>query len=325
MSAAADEHVPVMLDRVLALLAPALSSPGAVFVDATLGRAGHARALLDAHPELMLVGVDRDADAIERSRRALASQASRVRLVQARYDEIPEILDGLGYRHVQGALFDLGVSSPQLDQPERGFSYSADAPLDMRMDRGQELTAADVVNTYTAVHLARVLREYGEERYARRIAEAVVRARARAAITSTSRLSDLVRESIPAPARRTGGHPAKRTFQALRIEVNSELAALERALPGVLDALWVHGRIVILAYHSLEDRIVKRALAARVTDTTPAGLPLPLEAGQAEVPAAHPWGGAACRRRDGTQPARHARPAAGSRAGSSVTKAEGIP
>jgi 16S rRNA (cytosine1402-N4)-methyltransferase len=280
VSAAADEHVPVMLDRVLALLAPALSSPGAVFVDATLGRAGHARALLDAHPELMLVGVDRDADAIERSRRALASQASRVTLVQARYDEIPEILDGLGYRHVQGALFDLGVSSPQLDQPERGFSYSADAPLDMRMDRGQELTAADVVNTYTAVHLARVLREYGEERYARRIAEAVVRARARAAITSTSRLSDLVRESIPAPARRTGGHPAKRTFQALRIEVNSELAVLERALPGVLDALWVHGRIVILAYHSLEDRIVKRALAARVTDTTPAGLPLPLEAGR---------------------------------------------
>ncbi len=269
-----------MLDRVLALLAPALSSPGAVFVDATLGRAGHARALLDAHPELMLVGVDRDADAIERSKQALAAQASRVTLVQARYDEIPEILDGLGHRHVQGALFDLGVSSPQLDQPERGFSYSADAPLDMRMDRGQELTAADVVNTYTAVRLARVLREYGEERYARRIAEAVVRTRARAAITSTSRLSDLVRESIPAPARRTGGHPAKRTFQALRIEVNSELAVLERALPGVLDALWVHGRIVILAYHSLEDRIVKRALAARVTDTTPAGLPLPLEAGR---------------------------------------------
>jgi len=269
-----------MLDRVLALLAPALSSPGAVVVDATLGRAGHARALLDAHPGLVLVGVDRDADAIERSRQALASQAGRVTLVQARYDEIPEVLGSLGHRHVQGVLFDLGVSSPQLDEPERGFSYAADAPLDMRMDRAQELTAADVVNTYTAVRLAHVLRDYGEERYARRIAEAVVRARAHAAITSTSRLSDLVRESIPAPARRTGGHPAKRTFQALRIEVNSELAVLERALPGALDALWVNGRIVILAYHSLEDRIVKRAFAARVTDTTPAGLPLPLEAGR---------------------------------------------
>ena len=267
-----------MLDRVLALLAPALNAPGAVLVDATLGRAGHARALLDAHPELVLVGVDRDIDSIERSRQALASQAGRVTIVHARYDEIPEILDGLGYRHAQGVLFDLGVSSPQLDQPERGFSYSADAPLDMRMDRGQELSAADVVNTYPAGQLAHVLRAYGEERYARRIADAVVRARARAAITSTSRLSDIVRASIPAPARRTGGHPAKRTFQALRIEVNSELAVLERALPGALDALWVNGRIVVLAYHSLEDRIVKRALADRVTDTTPPGLPLPLAA-----------------------------------------------
>ena len=220
-------------------------------------------------------------------------------------------------------MFDLGVSSPQLDQPERGFSYSADAPLDMRMDRGQELTAADVVNTYTAVQLARVLREYGEERYARRIAEAVVRARARAAITSTSRLSDIVRESIPAPARRTGGHPAKRTFQALRIEVNSELAALERALPGALDALWVHGRIVILAYHSLEDRIVKRALADRVTDTTPAGLPLPLAAGRPKFRLLTRGAERPCRGRDGTQPARHVGPAAGSGAGGSVMKAKG--
>ncbi len=278
VNAAAHEHVPVLLDRVLALLAPALRFPGAVLVDATVGRAGHARALLDAHPELVLVGVDRDLDAVERSRQALASQAGRVTLVQASYDEIPEILDRLGHRHVQGVLFDLGVSSPQLDQPERGFSYSADAPLDMRMDRGQELTAAAVVNTYTAAQLARVLREYGEERYAHRISSAVVRARTQAPITSTSRLSEIVRESIPAPARRTGGHPAKRTFQALRIEVNSELAALDRALPGALDKLWVHGRIVVLAYHSLEDRIVKRALAGRVTDTTPPGLPLLLEA-----------------------------------------------
>jgi len=276
--AAADEHVPVMLDRVLALLAPALGSPGAVLVDATLGRAGHTRALLEAHPGLVVVGVDRDIDAIERSRHALAAEAGRVTLVHGRYDEIPEILGALGYRQVQGVLFDLGVSSPQLDQPERGFSYAADAPLDMRMDRAQDLSAADVVNTYTARQLARVLREYGEERFAHRIADAVVRERARSAITSTSRLSDIVRESIPAAARRTGGHPAKRTFQALRIEVNGELAVLERALPGALDALWVDGRIVVLAYHSLEDRIVKRALADRVTDSTPPGLPLPLAA-----------------------------------------------
>jgi 16S rRNA (cytosine1402-N4)-methyltransferase len=276
VDATASGHVPVMLDRVLALLAPALSPPGAVLVDATLGRAGHARALLDAHPELVLVGLDRDADAIERSRQLLASHAGRVTLVHARYDEMPAILDRLGHRHVQGVLFDLGVSSPQVDQPERGFSYSADAPLDMRMDRSQELTAADVVNSYTARELAGVLREYGDERYARRIADAVVRERTRSAITSTGRLSDIIRESIPAAARRSGGHPAKRTFQALRIEVNGELAVLERALPGALGALWVDGRIVVLAYHSLEDRIVKRAFAARVTDSTPPGLPLPL-------------------------------------------------
>jgi len=275
-----------MLDRVLALLGPALAAPGAVLADATLGRGGHAMALLAAHPALVLVGVDRDADAIGRSRHLLVSEAGtagragRVTLVQGRYDELPEILGELGHPHVQGVLFDLGVSSPQLDQPERGFSYAVDAPLDMRMDRGQELRAADVVNTYSAGQLARVLREFGEERFAHRIADAVVRERARSAITSTSRLSDIVRASIPAAARRTGGHPAKRTFQALRIEVNGELAVLQRALPGALGALAAGGRIVVLAYHSLEDRIVKQALAREVTDTTPPGLPLPLVAGR---------------------------------------------
>ncbi len=280
MNAAAAEHVPVMLDRVTALLAPALRPPGAVMVDATLGRAGHARALLDAHPELVLVGVDRDAEAIEESRQALASHAGRVTLVRATYDEIPRILRDLGYRHAHGVLFDLGVSSPQLDLPHRGFSYAADAPLDMRMDQSQPLSAADVVNTYPARRLARVLRQYGEERYAARIADAVVRERATAEITSTSRLSDIIRRSIPAPARRTGGHPAKRTFQALRIEVNDELAMLKQALPSALDALFVHGRIVVLAYHSLEDRLVKRALATRATDRTPPGLPTLLAAGR---------------------------------------------
>jgi 16S rRNA (cytosine1402-N4)-methyltransferase len=269
-------HQPVMTDRVLALLAPALDPAGSVMVDATLGRAGHARALLSQHPGLTLIGVDADDAAISESRQVLAPYAGRVTLVQARYDAIGEILAGLGHPSVHGILFDLGVSSPQVDDPDRGFAYSQDAPLDMRMDRAGPLTAADVVNTYPAARLARVLREYGEERFARRIADAVVRERSRAPLTSTMRLSEIVRDSIPAPARRTGGNPAKRTFQALRIEVNDELEALRRALPVALDALAVGGRIVVLAYHSLEDRPVKRALAAAAADTTPPGLPVQL-------------------------------------------------
>jgi 16S rRNA (cytosine1402-N4)-methyltransferase len=247
-----------------------------VLVDATLGRAGHASALLSQHPGLTLVGVDADDAAIETSRELLASYAERVTLVHARYDAIGEILAGLGYPNVNGVLFDLGVSSPQLDDPGRGFAYSQDAPLDMRMDRTGALTAAEVVNTYSAARLAQVLHEYGEERFARRIADAVVRERSRAPLTSTIRLSEIVRDSIPAPARRSGGNPAKRTFQALRIEVNGELEALRLALPAALDALTVRGRIVVLAYHSLEDRAVKRALAAAAADTTPPGLPVQL-------------------------------------------------
>jgi 16S rRNA (cytosine1402-N4)-methyltransferase len=186
------------------------------------------------------------------------------------------VLARQGVARVQGVLFDLGVSSPQLDEPGRGFAYSYDAPLDMRMNRGQALTAADVLNTYPPAQLARVLREYGEEKYARRIAEAVVRARATGPLTSTSQLNEIIRDSIPAPARRSGGHPAKRTFQALRIEVNAELEVLARALPAALDALAVGGRIVVLAYHSLEDRAVKRALTSRAVDATPPGLPVAL-------------------------------------------------
>jgi len=269
-------HRPVMTDRVLALLAPALEPPGSVMVDATLGRAGHAGALLSQHPGLNLIGVDADDAAIEESREVLAPYAGRVTLVQARYDAIGEILAELGHPSVHGVLFDLGVSSPQLDDPRRGFAYSTDAPLDMRMDQAGELTAADIVNTYSAARLAQVLREYGEERFARRIADAVVRERSRAPLTSTMRLSEIVRDSIPAPARRSGGNPAKRTFQALRIEVNGELEALHRALPVALDALAVGGRIVVLAYHSLEDRIVKRELAARSSSRTPVDLPVEL-------------------------------------------------
>jgi 16S rRNA (cytosine1402-N4)-methyltransferase len=274
MGTAPGAHLPVMVDRVLALFAPALDPPGAVLVDATLGRAGHARALLAAHPGLALVGLDADAQAIEESGALLAPYADRVTLAHAVYDQIAEVLARQGVTRVQGVLFDLGVSSPQLDEPGRGFAYSYDAPLDMRMDRSQPLTAAEVLNTYPAARLARVLRDYGEERYARRIAEAVVRARSTAPLTSTGQLNEIIRDSIPAPARRTGGHPAKRTFQALRIEVNAELEVLARALPAALDALAVGGRIVVLAYHSLEDRAVKRALTTQAADTTPPGLPV---------------------------------------------------
>jgi 16S rRNA (cytosine1402-N4)-methyltransferase len=265
-------HLPVMVDRVLALFAPALDPPGAVLVDATLG------ALLAAHPGLALVGLDTDADAITASARLLARYGGRVTLAQAVYDQIAAVLAANGITRVQGVLFDLGVSSPQLDEPGRGFAYSYDAPLDMRMDQSQPLTAADVLNTYPAARLAKVLRDYGEEKYAHRIAEAVVRARAAGPLTSTAQLTEIIRASIPAPARRSGGHPAKRTFQALRIEVNAELEVLSRALPEALDALAVGGRIVVLAYHSLEDRVVKRALTARAVDTTPPGLPVPLAA-----------------------------------------------
>jgi 16S rRNA (cytosine1402-N4)-methyltransferase len=269
-------HVPVMLDQVAALLGPALAADGAVLLDATLGRAGHTRALLAAYPGLMVIGIDADAAAIETSREVLASDAGRVTLVRSFYDEIPAIVAAAGLDSVQGVLFDLGVSSPQLDDPERGFAYSYDAPLDMRMDQSAELTAEEIINRYPAAELARVLRDYGEERFARRIADAVVRERSRSPVTSTARLSEIVRDSIPAAARRTGGHPAKRTFQALRIEVNGELSVLGRALPAALGLLSVGGRIAVLAYHSLEDRVVKRVLAEAAADTTPPGLPVPL-------------------------------------------------
>jgi 16S rRNA (cytosine1402-N4)-methyltransferase len=282
MGAAGSGHQPVLTDRVLALLGPALDRPGAVVLDGTLGRAGHALALLREHPGVSLIGVDTDPAAIEASRARLAAYATRVTLVHAVYDQIPAILARLGLPSVQGVLLDLGVSSPQLDDRDRGFAYSYDAPLDMRMDTGGPLTAADVVNTYSAADLARVLRDYGEERFARRIADAVVRARAAAPLHSTLQLSEIIRDSIPAPARRRGGNPAKRTFQALRIEVNGELDALARALPAALDALAVGGRIAVLAYHSLEDRLVKRTFADRSADTTPPGLPVPLPSAQPE-------------------------------------------
>ena len=280
-------HVPVMADRVTALLAPALSTPAPggrppVLVDATLGRAGHARALLAACPGLLLIGIDADEAAIEHGRTLAGEYPGQVTLAHAFYDQIAAIVAEAGHRSVQGVLFDLGVSSPQLDDTSRGFSYSQDAPLDMRMDQSAGKTAARVVNEYPVGELARVLSEYGEERFARRIAEAVARERAREPVTTTLRLSAIVKDAIPAAARRTGGNPAKRTFQALRIEVNDELGALRRALPAALDLLAPGGRFVALAYHSIEDRLVKRELVARSADTAPPGLPVRA----AEVPAA---------------------------------------
>jgi len=269
-------HVPVLLDRVLALLAPALADRPAVAVDATLGLGGHAEALLAAHPQLTLVGLDRDPAALQRSRERLAPYAERLHLVHAVYDRMPEVLDELGLDGADGVLFDLGVSSMQLDVAERGFAYAQDAPLDMRMDQSAGRTAEQVVNEYPVPELARVLREYGEERFALRIAQAIDRERRVAPLRSTAQLAELVREAIPAATRRHGGHPAKRTFQALRIEVNDELAAVRTAIPAALDALRVGGRIVVLAYHSLEDRIAKQALAALAVDTTPPDLPMPL-------------------------------------------------
>jgi 16S rRNA (cytosine1402-N4)-methyltransferase len=266
-------HVPVLVDRVVALLAPPLQRSGAVLVDATLGLGGHAEAVLEHCPEARLVGVDRDPDALALAGERLASYAGRTTLVHAVYDDLPAVLADLGIPSVDGVLFDLGVSSMQLDVRERGFAYAEDAPLDMRMGR-RGPTAAEVLNTYPAEDLARVLRDYGEERFARQIARAIVREREREPFARSQRLVDLLREVIPAPARRTGGHPAKRTFQALRIEVNDELGVLRRALPAAIEAVGVGGRVVVLSYHSLEDRLVKQAFAAATRSTVPDDLPV---------------------------------------------------
>jgi 16S rRNA (cytosine1402-N4)-methyltransferase len=264
------EHRPVMVERVVDVFGAV--EPGLV-IDATLGGAGHARALLAAHPHLRLLGIDQDADALAAATAALESFGERVTLQRARFDEITEVAAARAAgQAVVGVLFDLGVSSPQLDRADRGFSYRQPAPLDMRMDRRQALSAADVVNTYPEAELASVLRRFGDERYASRIARAVVAARP---VTSTTELADLVRDAIPAPARRRGGHPAKRTFQAIRIEVNAELDILAGTLDQAIDLLVPGGRIAVLSYHSGEDRIVKDRLRQAETGgcTCPPGLP----------------------------------------------------
>ncbi|MBM7025862.1 16S rRNA (cytosine(1402)-N(4))-methyltransferase RsmH [Clavibacter zhangzhiyongii] len=270
-----DIHTPVLLERCLELLAPALQGEGAVLVDATLGMAGHSEAFLDALPGLRLVGLDRDPDALAIAGERLARFGDRVHLVHTVYDGIGRALDGLGIGEVQGVFFDLGVSSLQLDRVERGFSYSQDAPLDMRMDGTAGLTAAQVVAEYDEMELRRIFYDYGEEKLAPRYASRIVQAREVEPITTSARLVEIIQQATPAAVQRAG-HPAKRVFQALRIEVNQELSVLARAMPAAIDRLAVGGRVVVESYQSLEDRIVKRELRARSTSTAPVGLPVEL-------------------------------------------------
>ncbi len=268
-------HTPVMLERTLELLAPALERDDAVYVDATLGMGGHSRAVLERFPNATAIGLDRDTDAIGIARERLAEFGDRARFVHTVYDGIAEAVRGEGFDEVDAILFDLGVSSLQLDRAERGFAYAKDAPLDMRMDSTRGRTAADVIAEYPEEDLRRIFRDYGEEKLAARYARAIVRARAEAPITRSGRLVEVLHDATPAAVQRAG-HPAKRVFQALRIEVNEELSVLERALPAALDLVAVGGRIVVLSYQSLEDRLVKRVLAAASSSTAPRGLPMEL-------------------------------------------------
>ncbi|MFF0554076.1 16S rRNA (cytosine(1402)-N(4))-methyltransferase RsmH [Streptomyces sp. NPDC004311] len=263
-----------MLQRCLDLLAPALERPGAVVVDCTLGLGGHSEALLTRFPEARLIGLDRDKEALRLAGERLAPFGDRATLVHAIYADLAEVLDGLRLPAVQGILFDLGVSSMQLDEADRGFAYAQDAPLDMRMDQTTGISAAEVLNTYAPGELVRILRQYGEEKQAKRIVSAIVRERDKEPFDNSARLVELIRDALPQAAKRTGGNPAKRTFQALRIEVNSELSGLERAIPAAVDRIAVGGRIAVLSYHSLEDRLVKQVFAEGATSTAPPGLPV---------------------------------------------------
>ena len=273
-------HAPVLLDRVVALLEPALQSAGSVLLDCTLGLGGHSEAVLQRCPSARVIGIDRDTAAIGLASDRLAPFGDRFGAVHAVYDEIPAVLEKLGLTQVDAVLFDLGVSSMQLDVRARGFAYAEDAPLDMRMDDTVGQSAADVLNNYTAVELARVLKDFGEEKFARKIANAIVRERESEPWARSGRLVELLYAEIPAPARRTGGHPAKRTFQALRMEVNDELAVLRRAIPAALDAVGIGGRVVVESYHSLEDRLVKRAFTEVTRLDVPPELPFVPEGSQ---------------------------------------------
>ena len=266
-----------MRDTCIDLLTPAINkSETPVVVDATMGLGGHSEALLESNPNLVLIGIDRDLDAIVKAKNRLGKFENRAMVSHAIFDEITDVVNSFGFEKVDGILFDLGVSSMQLDQSDRGFSYSQDAPLDMRMDRSTGITASEIVNTYAPGDLVRILRTYGEEKFATRIVENIVKERAKAPLNSTAQLATLVKESIPAATRRTGGNPAKRTFQALRIETNDELGAVNRAIPQALELLKVGGRLVVMSFQSLEDRIVKEIFTQATTSGTPRDLPIDL-------------------------------------------------
>ena len=274
-------HVPVALDRCIEILTPAINASNQpVIVDATLGLGGHSFELLKRFPNLKIIAIDRDSKAIDIARGKLKEFENRVSFNQAIYSDFSEVLRRNRVEKIDGALFDLGVSSMQLDFDERGFSYSRRAPLDMRMDQGQTLTAQLILDTYEKPDLIRILKEYGEEKFANKIATKIVSNRGK--ITDTLVLAELVKESIPAPARRTGGNPAKRTFQALRIEVNGELRAIEIAIPSALQALRIGGRLVVMSYQSLEDKIVKRCFEEVAKSGTPLRLPIELPGSKAK-------------------------------------------
>ena len=270
---AADRHVPVMLTEILDALAPSLERSGALYVDATLGMGGHTEAVLERFGEARAIGIDRDTEALRLAGERLARFGDRFEGVHAVNTEVSDVLP----RPADAMLFDLGVSSLQLDELDRGFSYRADAPLDMRMDQTSDgPTAADVLNTASQDELERILKTYGEERFARKIAHAVVKEREKQPWTTSGRLVEMLRSVIPLASQRQSGHPAKRTFQALRIEVNDELRGWEQAVTSALDSLAVGGRLAVLSFHSLEDRITKRAFATASASTAPPGLPVEL-------------------------------------------------
>jgi 16S rRNA (cytosine1402-N4)-methyltransferase len=271
------QHISVMRDRCVDLLAPSiLASSNPVVVDATLGLGGHTEALLEKFSHLTVIGIDRDTQALEKARTRLAVFGDRFKSAHAVFDQLTEVIEECGFSSVNGVLFDLGVSSMQLDEGIRGFSYSHEAPLDMRMDQSRGITAAEIVNTYQPGELVRILRVYGEEKFATRIVENIVKARAIAPLNSTIELAALVKESIPAATRRTGGNPSKRTFQALRIAVNDELGAIERAIPQALEHIVIGGRVVVMSFQSLEDRIIKEEFAEASTSKSPRALPIEL-------------------------------------------------
>ncbi len=266
-----------MRDRCVDLLSPSiLAHENPVVVDGTLGLGGHSEALLERFSNLTVIGIDRDQAALTKARTRLAPFGERFKSSHAIFDQFTEVIESFGFSQVNGVLFDFGVSSMQLDEGNRGFSYSHEAPLDMRMDQSRGITAAEIVNTYQPGELVRILRVYGEEKFATRIVENIVKARAIAPLNSTTELAALVKESIPAATRRTGGNPSKRTFQALRIAVNDELGAIERAIPQALDRIVTGGRVVVMSFQSLEDRIIKEYFAEASTSKSPRALPVEL-------------------------------------------------